>query len=86
MGGNNAWRKRVQNGLLAKEGGGGAICRHRPRFGRQGIVITRRKGELEGGSNKKKKIRARRTVATSAGATARPTAGIKNSNGSEDVK
>ena len=80
MGGNNAWRKRVQNGLLAKEGGGGAICRHRPRFGRQGIVITRRKGELEGGSNKKKKIRARRTVPTSTAAAARRTVS-KNSNG-----
>lgn len=65
MGGHNAWRKRVKNGLLAKEGGGGAICRHRPRLGRRGKdLILNRKGHILGGSNKKKKIRERRSMPT----------------------
>jgi hypothetical protein len=53
MGGHNGWRKRVRNGLLAKEGGGGNIARHRPRFGRQGIIVVPKKGD----SNPKKKVR-----------------------------
>jgi hypothetical protein len=53
MGGHNGWRKRVKNGLLAKEGGGGNIVRHRPRFGRQGIIIVPKRGD----SNPKRKTR-----------------------------
>ncbi len=61
MGGHSAWRKRIKRGLLAKEGGGGAICRHHPRLGRRGKdLILNRKGYIKGGSNKKKKIRERR--------------------------
>mmetsp|Transcript_8359 Transcript_8359/g.12334 ORF Transcript_8359/g.12334 Transcript_8359/m.12334 type:complete len:96 (-) Transcript_8359:89-376(-) len=56
MGGHNAWRKRVKAGLLAKEGGGGAICRHRPHLGRKGKdLILNRKGHINGGPNKKKR-------------------------------
>jgi len=51
MGGHSAWRKRVSLGLLAKEGGGGAIARHRPRFGRMGLF----KDTKDWKNNKKKK-------------------------------
>lgn len=55
MGGHAAWRKRVQNGELAKQAGG-AICRHRPRLGRRGKDIEKnKKGNILGGPNKKKK-------------------------------
>lgn len=55
MGGHSAWRKRVANGELAKQGGG-AICRHRPRLGRRGKDIEKnKKGNIGGGPNKKKK-------------------------------
>ncbi len=53
MGGHSAWRKRVKAGLLAKEGGGGAIARHRPRFGRMGLF----KDPSKWSNNKKKKRR-----------------------------
>jgi hypothetical protein len=56
MGGHSAWRKRVAQGGLAKEGTGGAIARHRPRFGRRGEDIKlNMKGNLAGGNPKKKK-------------------------------
>mmetsp|Transcript_21450 Transcript_21450/g.31754 ORF Transcript_21450/g.31754 Transcript_21450/m.31754 type:complete len:138 (+) Transcript_21450:142-555(+) len=49
-----AWRRRVKQGLLAKDGGG-AICRHHPRLGRRGKdLILNRKGHILGGPNKKK--------------------------------
>jgi hypothetical protein len=54
MGGHNAWRKRLDNGELAKQGGG-AICRHRPHLGRKGKDIEKsKKGNINGGPNKKK--------------------------------
>lgn len=57
MGGHSAWKKRVKNGELAKQGGG-AICRHRPRLGRRGKDIEKnKKGNILGGPNKKKKKR-----------------------------
>ena len=55
MGGHAAWRKRVAAGDLAK-GMGGAIMRHRPRFGRKKEdLILNRKGHIAGGNPKKKK-------------------------------
>ena len=59
MGGHTGWRKRVRSGLLAKEGGGGNIARHRPRFGRQGIIVVPKRGD----SNPKRKalIRSKKT-------------------------
>jgi hypothetical protein len=55
MGGHSAWRKRVARGELAK-GSGGAICRHRPHFGRKGKEREKeRKGNVAGGNPKKKK-------------------------------
>ncbi|GFH47082.1 predicted protein [Chaetoceros tenuissimus] len=51
-----AWRRRIKNGELGK-GAGGAACRHRPRFGRQGLLTQNRKGKIDGGPNKKKKRR-----------------------------
>ena len=55
MGGHAAWKKRVEAGLLAK-GAGGAICRHRPHFGRKGKDLAKnRKGNIGGGNPKKKK-------------------------------
>jgi hypothetical protein len=54
MGGHSAWRKRVARGELAK-GSGGAICRHRPHFGRKGKEREKeRKGNIAGGNPKKK--------------------------------
>jgi hypothetical protein len=45
-----AWKRRVQQGLLAKDGGG-AICRHHPRLGRRGKdLILNRKGHILGGT------------------------------------
>ena len=59
MGGNSAWKKRVANGELAK-GSGGAIARHRPRWGRKGKdLILNRKGHIGGGNPKKKKTKKR---------------------------
>lgn len=59
MGGNSAWKKRVANGELAK-GSGGAIARHRPRWGRKGKdLILNRKGHIAGGNPKKKKTKKR---------------------------
>lgn len=56
MGGHSAWRKRVTDGGLAKEGTGGAIARHRPRMGRKGDDLKlNRKGNIGGGNPKKKK-------------------------------
>ena len=55
MGGNSAWRKRVASGGLAK-GAGGAIARHRPRWGRKGEDLKlNRKGNIAGGNPKKMK-------------------------------
>mmetsp|Transcript_3696 Transcript_3696/g.5329 ORF Transcript_3696/g.5329 Transcript_3696/m.5329 type:complete len:109 (+) Transcript_3696:138-464(+) len=54
MGGHSAWRKRLKAGLLAKQSGG-AICRHRPHFGAQGIIINNKKGNIGGGNPKKNK-------------------------------
>mmetsp|Transcript_22459 Transcript_22459/g.33599 ORF Transcript_22459/g.33599 Transcript_22459/m.33599 type:complete len:124 (+) Transcript_22459:104-475(+) len=56
MGGHSAWRKRVKNGELAKQGGG-AICRHRPHFGKK-IHPNQKKGEILGGPRKKRKRNA----------------------------
>ena len=57
MGGHAAWRKRVAAGDLAK-GMGGAIMRHRPRWGRKKEeLILNRKGHIAGGNPKKKKKR-----------------------------
>lgn len=57
MGGHAAWRKRLANGELAK-GSGGAMLRHRPRWGRRGKdLILNRKGHIAGGNPKKKKIK-----------------------------
>ena len=58
MGGHSAWRKRLKAGLLAK-GSGGAICRHRPHLGPKGKEEREqlRKGNINGGPNKKKKKR-----------------------------
>mmetsp|Transcript_14521 Transcript_14521/g.17667 ORF Transcript_14521/g.17667 Transcript_14521/m.17667 type:complete len:127 (+) Transcript_14521:334-714(+) len=68
MGGHSAWRKRVKNGELAKQGGG-AICRHRPHLGRKGKEMKKnRKGNILGGPNKKKK---NKTNAILDGATCR---------------
>lgn len=68
MGGHSAWRKRVAEGRLAKEGTGGAIARHRPRFGRMGLVRPSKKG---GESNPKKQSGRRKTQqATSTTTTA----------------
>ncbi len=53
MGGHSAWRKRVRNNELAKQGGG-AICRHRPRFGKT-IHLNQKKGKILGGPKKKKR-------------------------------
>jgi hypothetical protein len=56
MGGHSAWKKRVANGGLAK-GAGGAICRHRPRWGRKGKdLIKNRKGNIGEGNPKKRKF------------------------------
>mmetsp|Transcript_5743 Transcript_5743/g.9061 ORF Transcript_5743/g.9061 Transcript_5743/m.9061 type:complete len:132 (-) Transcript_5743:621-1016(-) len=56
MGGHSAWRKRVAEGGLAKEGTGGAIARHRPRWGRKGEDLKlNKKGNIAGGNPKKKK-------------------------------
>jgi hypothetical protein len=57
MGGHSAWKKRVKNGGLAK-GSGGAIARHRPRWGRKGEDRKlNRKGNIAGGNPKKKKTK-----------------------------
>jgi len=57
MGGHSAWRKRIAAGLNAK-GMGGAICRHRPHFGRKGKdLVKNRKGNIGGGNPKKRKKR-----------------------------
>ena len=59
MGGHSAWRKRLANGELAKQSGG-AICRHRPHFGRKGKDReVERKGNINGGPRKKKRNKAR---------------------------
>jgi hypothetical protein len=56
MGGHSAWRKRVAEGRLAKEGTGGAIARHRPRWGRKGKDLKlNRKGNRAGGNPKRTK-------------------------------
>mmetsp|Transcript_43092 Transcript_43092/g.104290 ORF Transcript_43092/g.104290 Transcript_43092/m.104290 type:complete len:111 (-) Transcript_43092:2006-2338(-) len=55
MGGHSAWRKRVENGELAIQSGG-AIARHRPRWGRKGEDLKlNRKGNIAGGNPKKMK-------------------------------
>jgi len=59
MGGHSAWRKRLAAGMNAK-GMGGAICRHRPHFGRKGKDLAKnRKGNIGGGNPKKVKKRTR---------------------------
>ena len=60
MGGHSAWKKRVAEGRLAKEGTGGAIARHRPRFGRMGIVRPNKKDAT---TNPKKQKSGRRAAA-----------------------
>ena len=53
MGGHSAWRKRVESGELAIQSGG-AIARHRPRWGRKGEDLKlNRKGNIAGGNPKK---------------------------------
>lgn len=52
MGGHTAWRKRVANGELAK-GLGGAIMRHRPRWGPKGKEALAR--QRRGYDNPKKR-------------------------------
>ena len=63
MGGHSAWKKRVAEGRLAKEGCGGAIARHRPRFGRMGIVRPNKKDAT---TNPKKQKSGRRAAAAAA--------------------
>lgn len=59
MGGHSAWRKRLAAGMNAK-GMGGAICRHRPHFGRKGKdLVKNRKGNIGGGNPKKVKKRTK---------------------------
>lgn len=59
MGGHAAWRKRVENGELAIKSGG-AIARHRPRWGRKGEDLKlNRKGNIAGGNPKKMKKKKR---------------------------
>ena len=71
MGGHSAWRKRVNAGEVAKQGGG-AICRHRPHLGRKGKegLLRNRKGPTcaDGGPNKKKKKRRRMVGVTNSDA------------------
>lgn len=71
MGGHSAWRKRVAEGGLAKEGTGGAIARHRPRWGRKGKDLKlNRKGSIGGGNPKKTPKRTNKANSgTSASAT-----------------
>lgn len=58
MGGNSAWRKRVEAGGLAKAGSAGAIARHRPRWGRKGEDLQlNRKGNIAGGNPKSKRYK-----------------------------
>ncbi|KAL3932687.1 MAG: hypothetical protein SGBAC_010730 [Bacillariaceae sp.] len=60
MGGHAAWRKRVENGELAIKSGG-AIARHRPRWGRKGEDLKlNRKGNIAGGNPKKMKMKKKR--------------------------
>jgi hypothetical protein len=55
MGGHSAWRKRIERGELAKQSSG-AICRHRPHFGRKGKdLVKNRKGNIGNGNPKKRK-------------------------------
>ena len=55
MGGHSAWKKRLAAGMNAK-GMGGAICRHRPHFGRKGKdLVKNRMGNIGEGNPKKKK-------------------------------
>jgi len=63
MGGHSAWRKRVEAGLLAKQSSG-AICRHRPHFGRKGKDILKNKKGNIGGGNPKKMRKAKVTTET----------------------
>ena len=64
MGGHAAWKKRVANGGLAK-GVGGAIARHRPRWGRKGDDLKlNRKGNIGGGNPKKKKRNSNKCTQT----------------------
>jgi hypothetical protein len=59
MGGHSAWRKRLAAGMNAK-GMGGAICRHRPHFGRKGKdLVKNRMGNIGGGNPKKVKKRTK---------------------------
>src|SRR5210317_391592 len=55
MGGHSAWRRRVARGELGIQSGG-AIARHRPRWGRKGEDLKlNRKGNIAGGNPKKMK-------------------------------
>jgi hypothetical protein len=77
MGGHSAWRKRVAEGGLAKEGTGGAIARHRPRWGRKGKDLKlNRKGNIAGGNPKK----TNKANSGDSGATA-----AVNSNGNPSI-
>lgn len=70
MGGHSAWRKRVAQGGLAKEGTGGAIARHRPRMGRRGEDLKlNKKGSIAGGNPKKNKGRGGGSASSTAPAT-----------------
>jgi len=71
MGGHSAWKKRVAEGRLAKEGTGGAIARHRPRFGRMGLVRPNKKDAT---TNPKKQKSGRRPAGggSSGGTMSRP--------------
>ncbi len=92
MGGNSAWKKRVANGGLAKEGTGGAIARHHPRMGRRGEDLKlNKKGAIAGGNPKKKKkgggsdnIRRSNNDAVAAGSSSRTTASSSVQNNAAD--
>jgi hypothetical protein len=78
MGGHSAWRKRVAEGGLAKEGTGGAIARHRPRWGRKGKDLKlNRKGNIGGGNPKK----TNKANSRNASAIATPAATTAGTNG-----
>ena len=85
MGGHSAWKKRVAEGRLAKEGTGGAIARHRPRFGRMGLVRPNKKDAT---TNPKKQKSGRRAVTPTGGGSgggggtmSRPASQSKTSSG-----
>eukprot|EP00529_Nitzschia_sp_RCC80_P033188 CAMPEP_0113485108 /NCGR_PEP_ID=MMETSP0014_2-20120614/24313_1 /TAXON_ID=2857 /ORGANISM="Nitzschia sp." /LENGTH=126 /DNA_ID=CAMNT_0000378743 /DNA_START=292 /DNA_END=672 /DNA_ORIENTATION=+ /assembly_acc=CAM_ASM_000159 len=72
MGGHSAWKKRVAEGRLAKEGTGGAIARHRPRFGRMGLVRPNKKDATTNPKKQKSGRRAAGGGSSGGGTMSRP--------------